>query len=96
MGCDSDNWSIKSIGSQLASCFIAIHDGHFDVGEHGIELLRLSRTDPAWARLEVLMVSHVAAEDKVSQIIALGASDYLLKPLQHDGGRRAHHPGRHR
>lgn len=49
----------------------------------GIELLRLLRTDPAWERLEVLMVSHVAAEDKVSQIIALGASDYLLKPLQY-------------
>lgn len=50
----------------------------------GIELLRLLRTDPSWERLEVLMVSHVAAEDKVSQIIALGASDYLLKPLQYD------------
>lgn len=50
----------------------------------GIELLRLLRTDPAWERLEVLMVSHVAAEDKISQIIALGASDYLLKPLQYD------------
>jgi two-component system chemotaxis response regulator CheY len=51
----------------------------------GIELLRLLRTDPSWERLEVLMVSHVAAEDKVSQIIALGASDYLLKPLQYYG-----------
>jgi two-component system chemotaxis response regulator CheY len=50
----------------------------------GIELLRLLRTDPSWERLEVLMVSHVAAEDKISQIIALGASDYLLKPLQYD------------
>ena len=50
----------------------------------GIELLRLLRTDPSWERLEVLMVSHVAAEDKVSQIIALGASDYVLKPLQYD------------
>lgn len=50
----------------------------------GIELLRLLRTDPAWERLEVLMVSHVAAEDKISQIISLGASDYLLKPLQYD------------
>ncbi len=50
----------------------------------GIELLQLLRTDPAWERLEVLMVSHVAAEDKIGQIIALGASDYLLKPLQYD------------
>ena len=30
------------------------------------------------------MVSHVATEDKVSQIISLGASDYLLKPLQYN------------
>jgi CheY-like chemotaxis protein len=50
----------------------------------GIELLRLLRTDPAWEGLEVLMVSHVAAEDKISEIIALGASDYLLKPLEYD------------
>jgi len=50
----------------------------------GIELLRMLRTDPNWERLEVLMVSHVAAEDKVNQIISLGASDYLLKPLQYD------------
>jgi CheY-like chemotaxis protein len=46
----------------------------------GIELLHLLRTDPAWERLEVLMVFHIAAEDKISQIISLGASDCLLKP----------------
>lgn len=50
----------------------------------GMELLRLLRGDPSWEALEVLMVSNVAAEDKVRQIISLGASDYMLKPLQYD------------
>lgn len=50
----------------------------------GIELLRLLRTDPSWEKLEVMMVSHVAAEEQVSQIISLGVSDYLLKPVQYD------------
>jgi CheY-like chemotaxis protein len=50
----------------------------------GIEMLRLLRTDPRNKSLEILMVSHVAAEDSVREVISLGASDYVLKPLQYD------------
>ena len=50
----------------------------------GIEMLRLLRTDPRNKSLEILMVSHMAAEDSVREVISLGATDYLLKPLQHD------------
>ena len=42
------------------------------------------RTDPRNKSIEIVMVSHVAAEDSVRDVIALGASDYLLKPLQYD------------
>jgi CheY-like chemotaxis protein len=34
--------------------------------------------------MEVLVASQVANEEKVRQAIALGVSDYLLKPLQYD------------
>ncbi len=50
----------------------------------GIEMLRLLRVDPRNKALEILVVSHVAAADSVRSAIELGASDYLLKPLQHD------------
>ncbi len=50
----------------------------------GIEMLRVLRTDPRNKSIEIVMVSHVAAEDSVRDVIALGATDYLLKPLQYD------------
>ncbi|MEZ5362393.1 MAG: response regulator [Bryobacterales bacterium] len=51
---------------------------------NGIEMLSLLHADPSRKRIEVLVASQVANEDKVRQVIELGVSDYLLKPLQYD------------
>lgn len=51
---------------------------------NGIEMLSLLHADPSRKRLEVLIASQVANEDKVRKVIELGVSDYLLKPLQYD------------
>ena len=51
---------------------------------NGIDMLTLLQTDPARENMEMLIVSQVASEEKVQQVIALGVSDYLLKPLQYD------------
>ncbi|MCI0658969.1 MAG: response regulator, partial [Acidobacteria bacterium] len=50
----------------------------------GIEMLSLIRADPAHSDLEVIVASAVGSEAKVREVISLGVSDYLLKPLQHD------------
>ncbi len=50
----------------------------------GIEMLSLIRTDPAHSDLEVIVASTVGSEAKVREVISLGVSDYLLKPLEHD------------
>jgi len=50
----------------------------------GIEMLSLIRDDPAYSDLEVMVASAVGSEAKIREVISLGVSDYLLKPLQHD------------
>jgi len=50
----------------------------------GIEMLSLIRADPAQSDLEVIVASAVGSEAKVREVISLGVSDFLLKPLQHD------------
>jgi len=49
----------------------------------GVELLNLLQADPIRDRLEILVASQVAAESTVQQVISLGVSDYLLKPLDY-------------
>lgn len=49
----------------------------------GIELLSLLRSNPAFKDIEVLIASTVQTESRVREAIALGVSDYLLKPLQY-------------
>lgn len=51
---------------------------------NGIDMLTLLQADPSRKGLELLVASHVANEEKVRQVIGLGVSDYLLKPLQYD------------
>ena len=50
----------------------------------GIDMLRALQAEPARKSMEVLVASQVANEEKVRQAIALGVSDYLLKPLQYE------------
>ena len=51
---------------------------------NGIEMLSIIRADPANADLEVIVASGAGNEDTVKQVIGLGVSDYILKPLQQD------------
>ena len=48
----------------------------------GIEMLSLIRADPAHSDLELMVASTVGNEAKIREVISLGVSDYLLKPLQ--------------
>ena len=51
---------------------------------NGIEMLSIIRADPANADLEVIVASGLGSEDTIKQVIGLGVSDYILKPLQQD------------
>ncbi len=50
----------------------------------GIECLSMLRSDPARKDLEVLIASVVQTESRVREAIALGVSDYVLKPLEYE------------
>ena len=50
----------------------------------GIDMLSLLQADPARDRIEVIVASHIAAEEKIRKVISMGVSDYFLKPLQYD------------
>ena len=48
----------------------------------GLDLLEFIRDDPAQKRLQVIVTTAVGGEEVVRQAIAVGVSDYLLKPYQ--------------
>lgn len=50
----------------------------------GNEMLSLIRADPSHAHLEVVVATVVGAEVKVRGAVAMGVSDYLLKPLHYE------------
>lgn len=50
----------------------------------GVDMISLIKSDPATASMEIAVVSVIAVETKVREILKLGVSDYLLKPLQYD------------
>ena len=50
----------------------------------GIDMLSLLETDPSRDRIEVIVASLVAAEEKIRKVISMGVTDYFLKPLQYD------------
>jgi len=47
----------------------------------GFELLFRIRSQPRWKELKLLMVTAQNTQDKVTQALAAGADDYLMKPL---------------
>ena len=49
----------------------------------GIEILSLIEGDPSYTHMEVMVVSSVASKEKVRQVIGMGISAYLLKPLEY-------------
>jgi len=48
----------------------------------GIELCRTLRADPRWSRMPVLFLTSVDDHETMLRIFAVGADDYLTKPVQ--------------
>lgn len=46
---------------------------------NGLEFMQELKKNEAWAKIPVIVVSNSANNDKVKQMLALGASQYLLK-----------------
>lgn len=51
----------------------------------GLELLEIVRGDPELNHLEVVMVSAAGHRNQIEKALALGVSDYLVKPLSFQG-----------
>ncbi|MEH1968356.1 response regulator [Nostoc sp.] len=50
-------------------------------GFSGIELCQVVKSDPRWSRLPVLFFSAHADADTLHRALAVGADDYILKPI---------------
>ncbi|MFQ5537979.1 MAG: PleD family two-component system response regulator [Gemmatimonadota bacterium] len=48
---------------------------------NGMETLQRIRKDPALRRIPVVVVTASAEEEAIGELMAMGISDYLLKPL---------------
>jgi two-component system, chemotaxis family, chemotaxis protein CheY len=48
----------------------------------GLSLLKALRAKPAWAHLPVLMLTTEGQDSDREQALALGASDYMVKPFR--------------
>lgn len=51
-------------------------------GESGLEVLERLKADPALARIPVIYVTGTRNEEVISRCFALGANDYIQKPLR--------------
>jgi two-component system chemotaxis response regulator CheY len=49
---------------------------------HGLELLRFVRQDPRTQSIPVVVISTEASEKDIQRGVALGASEYLVKPFE--------------
>jgi len=50
----------------------------------GLEALKMIRSTPASSKLPVIMLSKERREEVVVQLVALGVSGYILKPMKPD------------
>lgn len=50
-------------------------------GFNGIELCQVVKSDPHWSQLPVLFLSAHSDADTLHQALAVGADDYVLKPI---------------
>ena len=48
---------------------------------NGIELVRVLRKNPAYARMAIVMITSETTTDSVVQALAAGADEYLMKPF---------------
>ena len=46
---------------------------------NGLEFMQHLKSNPAWSKIPVLVVSNSASSDKVHSMLALGVRKYLLK-----------------
>ncbi len=54
-------------------------------GESGVELLQFLRGNPATAEIPIIMATAKGMEYDKIQSLDLGADDYLVKAVRHDG-----------
>jgi two-component system chemotaxis response regulator CheY len=70
--------ALAKLGQQPVDLvFLDLHMPGYD----GIQTLEAIRKSPAYARLPVIVVSADNDGEMVSRALALGISDYLVKPL---------------
>ncbi|MGV0107473.1 hypothetical protein NSTCB13_06357 [Nostoc sp. DSM 114160] len=50
-------------------------------GFNGIELCQVVKSDPHWSQLPVLFLSAHSDANTLHQALAVGADDYVLKPI---------------
>lgn len=48
----------------------------------GYELLQLTKKQPTWAKVPIIVLSGKAQEEDAVRAFKLGASDYIVKPFQ--------------
>lgn len=54
-------------------------DYYLKGGMDGLELLQNVKANEAWKNIPIVVVSNAASEDKVQNMLALGAERYLVK-----------------
>jgi DNA-binding response OmpR family regulator len=54
-------------------------DYYLNGGMNGLEFLEQLSKNEKWKEIPIIVVSNTATEDKVSKMIALGASKYFIK-----------------
>ena len=52
-------------------------------GRSGLELLASLRSDPALARLPIIMLTSQAEKSNIVRALRAGATDYMIKPFSH-------------
>lgn len=67
---------------------VILMDRHMP-GMGGLEATRLIRSDARWQSLPIIALSADALPEQQAQFLEAGASEYLMKPVQPEGLRRA-------
>lgn len=67
---------LRSKGADLA-----IVDRNMPGGISGIDVVKVLRSDPKFAKLRILMCTAASITSEIDEAFAAGADDYVLKPL---------------
>jgi two-component system cell cycle response regulator len=79
ISCISGKQALDYLAGNQADLPDAIWLDYYLKDMNGLGFMVQLKDNPAWAKIPVLVVSNSATEDKVSQMLALGAKKYILK-----------------